>query len=188
MSVLYPPQALSPSSRWALLFQLALCLAASFLPWSQYASANIYWQLFEQPLVVSPRGAPPCSRKLFPAAFSTSGSCQSFLYTSQVSNLQKITWWLQMDLYPSWALPFLNHHQAHTCGNIRMWNAYEESRWCFKIVSTVMKGKHKCLWSMLFRSVDFYDPKPQNFFSVCTNMKGRVCIPGSHFLWEKSVV
>lgn len=25
---------------------------------------------------------------------------------------------------------------------------------------------------MSFRSVDFYDPKPQNFFSLCTNMKG----------------
>ena len=82
----------------------------------QYLLAALWAAPRCQPLWCSP----PSSRKLFPAAFSTSGSCQSFLYTSQVSNLQKITWWLQMDLYPSWALSFLNHHQAHTCGKIRM--------------------------------------------------------------------
>lgn len=43
----------SPSSHWAPRFQLAHYLAACFPPWFQYASANISWQLIEQPLIVS---------------------------------------------------------------------------------------------------------------------------------------
>lgn len=119
VSVLYPP--------WALISVLSLgttipagTLSCSLFPplvsvrKCQYLLAALWAATHCHP-PSDPRGAPPSSRKLFPAASSTSGSCQSFLYTSQVSNLQKITWWLQMDLYPSWALSFLNRHQAHTC-------------------------------------------------------------------------